>query len=103
MLLPIQLDPDPEADKRLKKCHQDQILKLLVPSYRLAVAQDQINPYFNRASLIWFLRFPDAEDEVHVHKAFLGDSEYETHIRNQRIKVNVRSYLFFHELLTMAL
>ncbi|EDQ98437.1 uncharacterized protein LACBIDRAFT_335965 [Laccaria bicolor S238N-H82] len=81
-----KLDPDPEADTRLKKCHQDQILKLLVPSYRLAIAQDQINAYFNHASLIWFLRFPDAEAEVHVHKAFLGDTEYETHIRNQRIK-----------------
>lgn len=97
----IQPDPDPEAAKRLQKRNQDRTLKLLLPSYRLAVSQDQTNAYLDRASLIWFLRFPDAEDGVHVHKPFLDDSAYEAHIRDQRLKVRVYSKIFSNELLTI--
>ena len=82
------------------KCNQDKTLKILLPAYHLAVAQNQTKAYFDRASLIWFLRFPDAEDAVHVHKPFLDDSAYATHIRDQRLKVSIYSKVL--ELLTMA-
>ena len=97
----IQPDPDLEAAKQLQKHNQDCTLKLLLPSYRLAVSQDQTNAYLDRASLIRFLRFPDAEDGVHVHKPFLDDSAYEAHIRDQHLKVRVYSKILSNELLTI--
>ena len=87
--------------ERLKKRNQDHTLNILLPSYRLAVTQNQTNDYFGRASLIWFLCFPDAGDEVHVHKPFLGDPAYDTHIRDGHVKVSICRELYLHELLTM--
>ena len=82
------MEADTGQAKRLKKNDQERVLKELLPSFCIALAYNQIDTFFKRASLIWFWRFPDAEDEVHVHQPFVGDPAYDTHIRCERIKVS---------------
>ena len=74
--------------KRVRKCHEDATAKLLLPSLRAAIREDQVKSFLDRAALIWFLRFPEAEEEVHVHEAFLDDASYDDHIRRERFKVS---------------
>ena len=63
-------------------------VKLLLPSFRATIRKDQVKSFLDRMALIWFLWFPEAEEEVHVHKAFLDDAGYDDHIRRERFKVS---------------
>ena len=74
--------------KRVRKRHEDATTKLLLPSFRAAIREDQVKSFLDRAALIWFLRFPEPEEEVHVHEGFLDDAGYDDHIRRERFKVS---------------
>lgn len=74
--------------KRVRKRHEDATAKLLLPSFRAAIREDQVKSFLDRAALIWFLRFPEPEEEVHVHEGFLDDAGYDDHIRRERFKVS---------------
>jgi len=62
----------------LKKT-QDDVLKALLPSYFLARAAGQSDKFFERANLVWCLRFPEPEEEIRVNKDYM-DSEYGAYI-----------------------
>jgi len=68
------MEADAWQAKRLRKNDQEHILKELLPSFHITLAYDQIDTFFDRALLIWFLCFPDAEDEVHVHQPMIHTS-----------------------------
>lgn len=69
------------------------MLKQLLPSFITASKEGQVTAYISRASLVWFLRFPDpAEDEVYVHENFKDDPTYEEHIREARRKASLIIY-----------
>ena len=79
--------------KRVRKRHEDATAKLLLPSFRAAIREDQVKAFLDRATLIWLLRFPEPEEEVHVHRPFLDDAGYDDHIRREQSKVSTSSCL----------
>ena len=74
--------------KRVRKRHEDATANLLLPSFRAAIREDQVKAFLERAALIWFLRFPEPEEGIHVHQPFLDDAGYDDHIRRERCKVS---------------
>ena len=74
--------------KQVPKRHEDATAKLLLPNFRVAIREDQVKSFLDCAELIRFLRFPEPEEEVHVHEGFLDDASYDNHIRHERFKVS---------------
>jgi hypothetical protein len=70
------------------KRRQDVILNALGPSFRIAYREVQVNAFFERASHLWFLLFPEPEEEIRVQPGYLGDPDYQEHITIARRKVS---------------
>ena len=81
-------DPRPEMAWQLKK-QQDLIINALGRSFRVAYREQQINVFFQRASHLWFLIFPETEEGIRVQPDYLDDPDYEAHITNARRKVSL--------------
>lgn len=75
------------------KRQQDLILKALGPSFRIAYREVQVNVFFERASHLWFLLFPEPEEEIRVQPGYLDDPDYQEHITIACRKVSL--YLLF--------
>ena len=73
--------------RRVRKRHEDATAKLLLPSFRAAIHEDQVKAFLDRAALIWFLQFPEPEEDVYVHQPFVDDTGYDDYIRHERLKV----------------
>ena len=54
-------------------CHRE----ITPTKFRATIHEDQVKYFLDHLALIWFLRFPGAEEEVHVHEAFLDDAGYD--------------------------
>jgi len=80
--------------RQLKRC-QDVILNALGPSFRIAYREVQVNVFFERASHLWFLLFPEPEEEIQVQLGYLGDPDYQEHITIARRKVSLCVYVLF--------
>ena len=52
---------------------------LLLPGV-LAYRERQLKTYFEKVYFLWFLIFPQTEEEIRVNKAFLDDPDYKKHI-----------------------
>ena len=63
------------------------MLNYLGPSFRTAYRERQLKTYFERVYALWFLIFPQTEQEIRVNQAFLDDPDYEKHIVALRRKV----------------
>lgn len=79
---------------RQLKRRQDLILNALGPSFRVAYREVQVNAFFERASHLWFLLFPEPEEEIRVQPGYLDDPDYQEHINTARRKVSF--YLCSH-------
>jgi len=68
-------------------------MKLLLPSFCATIREDQVKSFLDHMVLIWFLLFPEPEEEVHVHGAFLDDASYDDHIHCKWFKVSTLGWL----------
>ena len=73
--------------RQVRKHHEDATVKLLLPSFHAAIHEDQVKTFLDCAALIWFLQFPEPEEEVYVHQPFVDDTGYDDYIHHERLKV----------------
>jgi len=56
------------------------MLNYLGPSFCTTYWEQQLKTYFEKVYFLWFLIFPQTEEEIRVDEVFLDDPDYKKHI-----------------------